>query len=354
MRISFFCYPADDPWSPESTLTGIGGSEEAVINIARELSALGHQVTVRNSSCTEASLYQRVIYTNYQTLRATASIDIAIVWRYPGLYPRYLRTLRIGKTYLWLHDAFPSSRVLPHLAFFHKIMVLSQFHRSLYEGVDPRRIVVTRNGIDVSHFNQEVPRDCNKVVYGSSYDRGLRVLLERWKTIKLAVPLATLSIFYGWQSMERHKRPGYDFLRQHLNRLMLQTGVTHLGRIGHLDVARQYLSAGIWAYPCIFPEVSCISGMKAQAGGAVPVTIPTGALRETIKFGFKTDRSFSDFEDRTLPPYVVRQWVEALIYYLRHPEKQREIRPRMMVQSREWFSWRQVAMEWTEEFCRSD
>jgi glycosyltransferase involved in cell wall biosynthesis len=350
VKILVCCHPSDNPWSPTSTKSGIGGSEEAVISMAAELAAMGHEVVVLNSRAGASRNFNGVTYGSYLHLPPADRANVAIVWRYARLYRRFMQSLKIGKSYLWLHDAFDETRFFPHLSCYHKVMVLSQFHRSLYNMIEPEKFFITRNGIVSHHFEQPVRRDPRKVVYGSSYNRGLRILLESWGTIKRAVPAAKLSIFYGWQSFQRCNPQRYRVVRPYFESLMKQSGITHLGRIGHLAVAREYLSAGIWAYPASFPEVSCISAMKAQVGGAVPVVIPTGALQETVKFGYKTDRCYTDFADRQLPRRFINEWRDALIDYLRNPDRQESVRVPMMAQSRSAFSWRGVAEEWVGEF----
>lgn len=84
-------------------------------------------------------------------------------------------------------------------------------------------------------------------------------------------------------------------------------GVTHLGRLSHAAVADQFRRARIWAYPCSFRETSCITAMKARAGGAIPAVIPNGALRETVRFGFRTGRDF----DNPGGPAVTAWWTNG-------------------------------------------
>jgi glycosyltransferase involved in cell wall biosynthesis len=112
-------------------------------------------------------------------------------------------------------------------------------------------------------------------------------------------------------------------------------------------VADQYQRAGIWAYPCSVQETSCISAMKAQAGGAVPAVIPTGALRETVQFGFRTRYGYDDVaDDRDL----AGEWLDGLIALLRNPAEQARIRAEMIPASRTRFAWSTVADQWEREF----
>ena len=134
---------------------------------------------------------------------------------------------------------------------------------------------------------------------------------------------------------------------------MRRANALHLGRIGHLDVARQFLSAGIWAYPTAFPETSCITAMKAQAAGALPVVIPSGAVDETVEFGCKTSTSANDYPGRQPPPRVYEEWEDLLISNLRDPAKLEPLRAQMAAAARQRFAWETVAREWTAEFTRT-
>jgi protein O-GlcNAc transferase len=233
-------------------------------------------------------------------------------------------------------------------------MVLSSYHRARYPRVPDEKIIVTANGIDALQFAGTMPqRDPRLVVYGSDYNRGLRDLLERWPRIRAAVPLARLHVFYGWQGIEHRSWDRGRQLKRMLTPLLDQPGVRHLGRIGHAEVTAQYGRAGVWAYPCTFPETSCISAMKAQAAGAVPAVIPTGALRETVSFGFRTRYAHHDRPAYLSREELVDMWEAGVVNLLKAPELQEAIRPRMMSSSRNRFDWSRVVKCWEEEFSHA-
>jgi hypothetical protein len=51
-------------------------------------------------------------------------------------------------------------------------------------------------------------------------------------------------------------------------------GVTDHGKVSQDKIIEETgFRSGIWAYPCPFPEIYCITAIKSQAGGAVPVAI---------------------------------------------------------------------------------
>lgn len=187
-------------------------------------------------------------------------------------------------------------------------------------------------------------RNPNLIVYGSSYDRGLEHLLKMWPDIKKEVPKAELHIFYGWNLFDvgYKDNPASMAWKDKMNKLMEQDGITHLGRISHEAVKKEFEKAAIWAYPTHFGEISCITAMKAQAYGAIPCVVDYAALKETVQYGIKIKGDIYDQETKDL-------YKNALIGLLNDSRYQEDIRPEMM----EWakkFSWTNVAKQWDDEF----
>lgn len=120
-------------------------------------------------------------------------------------------------------------------------------------------------------------------------------------------------------------------------------GVTDHGKVGQDVIVDQIKSAGVWAYPCFFPEISCITAMKAQAGGAVPVTSNYAALDETVQNGIKLNMPEWNRDTEKL-------YKDELISLLQNPQKQKEIRETMIPNSQRAFGWKRVAEEWISEW----
>jgi 2-polyprenyl-3-methyl-5-hydroxy-6-metoxy-1,4-benzoquinol methylase len=188
-------------------------------------------------------------------------------------------------------------------------------------------------------------RNKNLIVYGSSYDRGLEHLLRMWPDIKKEVPDAELHVFYGWNLFDvaYPDNPERKDWKERMNELMKQPGITHLGRISHEAVKKEFETAAVWAYPTHFGEISCITAMKAQAYGAVPCVIDYGALKETVQFGVKIKGDIYDPETKEL-------YKNSLIALMNDWKYQEEVRKEMIPWALNKFSWELVAKEWTEEF----
>jgi glycosyltransferase involved in cell wall biosynthesis len=126
-------------------------------------------------------------------------------------------------------------------------------------------------------------------------------------------------------------------------------GVTDHGRIGQGEIVRKMFASGVWAYPCLWPEIYCITAVKVQAAGCVPVSTDFAAIDETVQFGSKIHgeplaNGGGDYSEAFLQEYK-----DKLIWWLQHPEEQEKVRPKMMDWARKQ-SWQKVAEEWTNEF----
>lgn len=349
MKVSFYCGPSHEPFSPKSSEEGRGGSEEMVINLAREL-AKTNEVTVWNRCLDDEGNYDGVEYKNYDDFDVEET-DILVVWRSPQLYLSHkLDRVKAKKKLLWLHDTIPQLDVLPYLFAFDKILVLSQWHRDFYIALCPPqlrdRFFITRNAV-VLPDDTKVKRDPYTVVYGSLYNRGLVELLSVWPKVKTAVPQAKLRIFYGWQTLEKlMTKEEFDKFKDGLEFQMDMEGITHLGRISHDQVTKEMLGAGVWAYPCIaFNEVSCITAMRAQVCGAVPVVIPKAALGETVKWGVKVEKA-------TDAAHFLEKFGDELIALLQDTKRQEKLRKEMMKKAPSKFSFKGLAKQWNDLFSQ--
>lgn len=182
-------------------------------------------------------------------------------------------------------------------------------------------------------------------IWSSSYDRGIQYLLDMWPEIKKAVPEAELLITYGWNLFDNAftDNPERQNWKGEMVKKMNQPGIKHLGRIGQVEMVKLLKEIGLWVYPTEFQEISCISAMKAQIYGAIPVTMNYCALKETVKYGSKIN---GDIADPKVQEVFKKEWIS----WLKDTERQKETRRVMMENSKDLFSWSGVVKEWIEEF----
>jgi glycosyltransferase involved in cell wall biosynthesis len=219
------------------------------------------------------------------------------------------------------------------------------------------KILMSGNGIDPEEFaayDGKLERDPHKILYASSHVRGLAYLFEVWEDVKKAVPNAKLDIYYGRESYDAvHKgnperMKWMDDMQARAKEL---DGVTDHGKVSQDTIIQEGFKSGVWAYPCPFPEIYCITAIKSQASGAVPVSSNFAALDETVQFGVKLPMK-EQKEGANLgkgDPEFLKEFKEALIDMLKHPEKQEKIRPAMQKWARTQ-SWQAIANQWHQDF----
>jgi tetratricopeptide (TPR) repeat protein len=335
---------AIDAWGPWSLEEGIGGSEEAIIRIVKHLKDLGYKVVVFGKPGHRAGEYDGVQWRNFWEANLDDEFDIFVAWRAPFIFDK---AIKARKNYLWMHDVAEVGEFTEHrLANLDKVILLSKYHRSLFPMIPDDKVLMSGNGIDPEEFEPgDTCRDAHKIFYGSSHVRGLAYLYEIWPDVKRVVPDATLDVYYGRESYDAVHRGNPERMKW-MDNLMAKAkeldGVEDHGKVGQGEIVRHMFSSGIWAYPCPFPEIYCITAIKAQAAGAIPVASNYAALDETIQYGHKQPLGEFDKED-------LERYKEQLIWWLQHPEEQEKIRPKMMKWART-ISWANVAKGWNDDF----
>lgn len=341
-------------WGPWSLKEGIGGSEEAVVRLSRQLKELGWEVWVYGNPGIRTGEYDGIQWRNYWELNLADTFDVFIGWRMPWFFDIKVNA---RKKYLWLHDVMEKEEFTKErLENIDKVIVLSKYHRSLFPMIPDDKIFLSANGIDTQDFEAEDgkhKRDPNRIIYMSSHVRGLQMLYHIWEDVKKAVPKASLDIYYGWGSYDAVNKGNPE--RMAWKQTMLDwikdlKDVKDHGKVGQDVIVQEIFKSGVWAYPCPFPEISCISAMKAQAGGAIPVSSNFAALEETVQWGKKITMQAQDentpvgkWDDKDLETFR-----DALIDTLKNQDEAE--RKKMMDWSRKNQSWQAVAKGWNDEF----
>lgn len=345
-----------EEWGPWSLDVGIGGSEEAIIRLSTHLRDLGYKVVVFGKPGKQAGLIDGVMWRNFWEINMNDEFDIFVAWRAPYLFDREIKA---RKKYLWLHDVMePGEFTTARLANLDKVIVLSEYHRSLFPMIPEEKIMMSGNGIDPEEFDLKgravEKRDPHKIFYGSSHVRGLAYLYEIWPDVKKAVPDATLDVYYGRESYDAVHKGNPERMKwmdDMVAKARTLDGVTDHGKVSQQDIVQHISESGVWAYPCPFPEIYCITAIKAQAGGAIPVASNFAALDETIQFGVKLPMQ-EQKEGANLgkgDTKFLEEYKAKLIDMLQHPDKQEKIRPKMQAWAKTK-SWKAVAEQWNQSF----
>ena len=350
-EVAIVCGPGWEQWSPKSIKTGLGGSEEAVVYLSQELHKLGWKVTVYANPAQDVGNYGGIEYRPWYEMNIRDQFNVLILWRNIG----FIDMNPIAKyKIVWLHDIpnnpdFTEERVNK----VDKIAVLSEYHKSQlrlnkngeFLPMPEEKLLITGNGIQDVVINKKWVRDSKKMIYTSSPDRGLVYLLNNWPLIRKEVPDAKLEIYYGFTIYDaiHANNPARMRWKQQILDLMKQEGITYGGRIGHADLNRKFAEAGIWAYPTDFTEISCISAMKAQALGAIPVTTDFAALKETVKNGIRVGVDIQSNVGQ-------QEYLKVLTDLLKDEKRQEEMRIAMMPFAQKHFAWSNIGQQWNDLF----
>lgn len=284
-RIVFWCGRSFEEWYPGTLAsTGIGGSETAVVEIAKRFAAAGWRADVYNGAGRYEGVYDGVGYWEPERWQRDERGDLFVGWRQPSTWT--LADPGFRQHVLWCHDLNYGRIPDEDMLAWHTVLGVSQWHADYLRQVYDVEADFVPNGVDLARFAPETRKVPWSAIYASSPDRGLERLLHLWPKIAEGEPSATLTVAYGFENLDKQIAAGRADLgawKDRLVRLMEQTpGVAFVGRLPQDELARRYSETAIWAYPSHFLEVSCISAMEALAGGCVPVTAAAGALKETI------------------------------------------------------------------------
>lgn len=199
------------------------------------------------------------------------------------------------KKWIWYehnlsHD--PESAVLSDPDFRNKlasIVFVSHWQMekfNLYNGVPYAKSVVIENAItpiDVDtekKFSGRLVRPI-KLIYHTTPHRGLAILIPVFEQLVKMCPfpieLDVYSSFelYGWKQRDQQFEKLFDFAKT-------VPGVTVHGSVPNEQIREALKTADIYAYPSIWQETSCLSGIEAISAGCFVVTPNLAALPETL------------------------------------------------------------------------
>jgi glycosyltransferase involved in cell wall biosynthesis len=349
LYVGFGC----EPWNPDTIAQkGIGGSETAAMEMSKRLVKLGHKVRLYGDCPGLEGNFDGVEYIHYTKFR-NIKCDILITSRRPHVVDDEFG-VEAKLTLCWVHDVHCGS-ALNHTRSLRidKFLCLSNWHKDFFLGtykfVHPSQVIVTRNGIDLSRFDDKsVVRNPHRAVYSSSPDRGMEVIVRLWPRVREQVPDAELHVFYGFETWEVSARSCNDQgqlgLISTLKQLLKnseQYGVFYHGRVDQIQLAREYLQSGVWPYSTWFSETSNISAMEAQAAGLRIITSPIAATLETVG-----SRGVM-IQGNWLSEEYGNAFLEATVKAMLDPEVPGE-RESLQQYARDNFSWDSLAKEWSE------
>jgi glycosyltransferase involved in cell wall biosynthesis len=276
-------------------LRAVGGTEAAISYLAAELAGLGHSI-VHLANTSTPGKYRGVECLNHHASFGKDLLngaDVVVVAN--EAIGATLRDMGVQKPLvLWAHHADDQPPIEP-LEFsrerrawtgfaFVSQWQLEEFCRIYW--LPRERARVMRNAISPSiaavspHSAWYLSKTAPVLVYTSAPYRGLDVLLNAFPAVRQAIPDAQLRVFSG---LSITRGGPEDNRYADLHRQCVSTpGVDYAGPVSQAALAQALREAAMLAYPCTYPETSCIAALEAMAMGATVVTTRLGALPETL------------------------------------------------------------------------
>jgi len=307
--------------------TALGGSESAVIYIAREL-AKYNDVTVY-CNCDNPNIYDNV---DYRTLAQfnndeKSQPDVLIISRYTHFLSQ---PLDAKMTILWCHDV-----QVEHMEFalgtVDRIFCLSKYHKQLYQkqyNINPYSYIwQTSNGYDQNIITTKNNKKDN-YIYASRPERGLKLLLEKiWPEIISTNPNAILNLCgYNNDNVDEQTKELYQEID---NLLDDSNNIKHHGTLNKQQYYELLSECEMMLYPSDFPEISCINAIEAQYNGCKVITSDYFALSETVKTNTKVKA-----------PYGSKEYIKQFLSLMNSTQP---------IPSIEQYSWENVAKSWDKE-----
>ena len=332
---------------------GLGGSETAFIQITSALARRGHRVMAFNG-CRNPGVYNGVTYHNFTDslpVLAKEHFDVFVVSRHSAFFNL---PFSAGLKVLWNHDTLDNPR---ELRMVHDeidlFLVLSEFHKDNFLIRLPLlddRLVITRNGLDFALIDQAALGcpDPKKLIYASRPERGLKTLLEDvWPRLHRWNPDLTLYVC-GYKIQLQDMPPQLEELYRHIDMLLESTpGLEILGSLGKSEYYRHLGESALMVYPSVFPEVSCIAALEAQALGVPVLTSDSFALSETVV------SPQTKISGKPGSPEYVNDYVERAMFLLSNRQELSRIAKESREAVRHRYSWAMIAAEWERLFSLS-
>lgn len=294
MRIFFlaeYCIPIHALSLQERPL---GGTETALIHLARNLHERGHEVKVFTShDAPPPSPPESPQYLPASALPLAGGCDVLVVVQqctgvfhgveakkvlyWTGDGPEQFTTFGIGD------ERFKQRTDL--------ILAVTNWHAqslSSKSGFPVERIRVIRNAVVIRDFEEQVERVPHRLIYTSAPHRGLHLALNAFDVIRKSVQDAELHVFSGFELYDRERPfsgPQKAIFEDLKERCKNTEGCSLHGNILQHELAKEYLKSSLYLYPASVPETSCITAIEAKAAGCPAIVSSLGGLPETVGKG---------------------------------------------------------------------
>ena len=189
---------------------------------------------------------------------------------------------------LWLHDLAEDPEVR-HLAEaslrerLAKLVFVSNWQFTSYQkvlGIPYDCSKVLLNAIEPIEQHVKDKNGPIRLIYHTTPHRGLQLLYPVYDLLskkygdRLHLDVYSSFKIYGWEQRDEQYRDLFEALKAHPH-------ITYHGSVSNSEIREALKKAHIFAYPCIWPETSCIAAIEALSARCLVVCPSYAALPET-------------------------------------------------------------------------
>lgn len=352
MRFILYSPVAFENWDWRNSVEkGIGGSETSHVEMAWRLARRGHEVITYAPIPDDCpGEWRGTIWKPVEEVDWTLD-GVWVLYRCPEALDNFTDD-HPGKT-LWLMNQDWSYTTMneERSKKLDKMMVLCEWHKRYCLLAHPylkdEQYMLTSNGLKPELLEEvekdNITRNPYRIMYASSPDRGLANVIRAFAVAREFEPRLELHAFYGFNNLRKlTQMPQLQRKADECERLMkLVPNVYFHGRVSQDQLYREWLKTGLWVYRTDFHETSCITSMESQALGAIPIVSPVAALDENVLYGEAIRGEADD-------PVVAAEFSQAIVKWS-NPDLQAKVRPKMMADVRQRFSWENFTNQWISE-----
>lgn len=346
----------------------LGGTQSALVYLAQELQALGHEIHVFCQCREQAGEFAGVHYHNVPELARFARqhpldffISVADENALKLGIPARHTLWWSHNDYCFLWEEMPDLRASTAevlATYTDKLIAVSHWHaQKLSEvfNIPQAHFWVARNAVHAPWYTTDPhPAFPPRLIYSSVPDRGLDLLLDFFPAIQEQVPEVELhlySSFTVWGKSEAWNQAHAGALYEKARTL---PGVFVHNPLPHPQLAEALKCGTLLTYPNhaaepidlsgFWAETSCIAALEAQAAGLPVVSSARGALPETILDGETGILIPGD-------PYSAsyrEAFIAATVALLKDPSRRQRMAEAARKRILQDYTWQVRAREWEQ------
>lgn len=249
----------------------------------------------------------------------------------------------------WAHDLpqDPECRFMADkntLEKFHKYIFASHWQMQQFInmfGIPWSKCFVLKNAIDPIPVHEK-PKDQINLIYFSTPHRGLDILTAVFEKISKEYDNVFLDVFssfklYGWENRDDQ----YEYIFDILNK---NPKVRNHGTVDNNTIREALTNSHILAYPCTWPETSCLTLMESMSGRLTCVHSDYAALPETAS-NFTIMYHYNEILEQHMKSFyiVLKQIIET---YSKDPNFFEINNKTAKMYADSFYSWKNRIKEW--------